>query len=147
MTQILVLALLGAGLLVMGWLQFRKVQASRSWPYTPGRILSSKIDSVTTRGNQDEADQTSFCPAIQYEYFVDSQRYLGSRIAFVGKSYSRRKQAEEALSAFQVGASVWVFFDPARPGQAVLERKASGGTIWMVLGGAIVLLAIAAALK
>ncbi len=147
MTQILVPALLGAGLLLIGWLQFRKVRASLSWPYTPGRILSAKIDRSTTRGNPDEADTTSYLPVIQYEYLVDNQRYLGNRIAFVAKSYSRQAQAEEAMMVFQVGASVWVFYDPAKPEKAVLERKASGGTLWMVLGGAIVLLAIAAALR
>ena len=147
MTQILVLALLGAGMFLLGWFQFRKVQSSRSWPYTPGRILSAKVDTSITRGNQDEADTTSYLPVIQYEYVVDNQHYLGNRIAFVARSYSRRKQAEEAMKAFEAGASVWVFYDPAKPGQAVLERKASGGTMWMMLGGAIVLLAVVAALK
>jgi hypothetical protein len=147
MTQILVPALVGAVLFSIGLLHFRKVRASGSWPYTPGRILSAKVDSLTTRGGPDEADSTSFFPAIQYEYLVDNQRYLGDRIAFVGKSYASRKRAEEALQAFQVGASAWVFYDPAKPSKAVLERKASGGTMLMVLGGAIVLLAIVAALR
>ena len=147
MIQILVPALLGAGLFLIGYLQFRKVHASHSWQYTPGRILSVKIESTTTRGNPDEPDLTSFFPVIQYEYVVDNQHYLGNRIAFSTRSYSRSKQAEEALKAFQVGASVWVFYDPAQPGQAVLERKAAGGTLLMVIGGAIVLVAIAAALR
>jgi len=147
MTQILVPALLGAGLFFFGWYQFRKVRASRSWPYTPGRILAATVQSETTRGQQDEADRTSFYPTIQYEYYVDSQRYVGSRIAFAVRSYSRRKAAEEALKAYQLGASVWVFFDPAKPAEAVLERKSPGGVLLMVVGGAIVLMGIAAALR
>ena len=147
MAQILIIALLGAGLFLIGWLQFRKVQASRSWPYTPGRILQAKIDATTSRGNADEADSTSFSPEIQYEYYVDNQRYLGNRIGFAGRSYSRRMQAEEALKDFQVGASVWVFYDSAKPTQAVLEKKAPGGIQWMVLGAVIVLLAIVAAIR
>jgi len=147
MTQILVPTLLGAVLFLIGLLHFRKVRASGSWPFTPGRIISSKIDRSVTRGGQDEADSVSFTPLIQYEYVVDNQRYVGDRIGFIGKSYSRQKQAEEALQSFPVGASVWVFYDPAKPGKAVLERKATGGTILIVLGSAILLLAIAAAVK
>ena len=147
MTQMLVIALLGAGLFVVGLLHFRKVKASQSWPYTPGRILSTKVDIVTTRGNPDEADTTSYVPEVQYEYFVENQRYLGNRIAIGGKSHGSRKKAEEALQSFQVAASVWVFYDPAKPGQSVLEKKKSGGTMLMVLGGAIVVLAIVAAIR
>jgi hypothetical protein len=147
MEKILLPALLGVGMFLFGWVQFRKVRASRSWPYTAGRILSAKIDRTTTRGNPDEADSTSFSPTIQYEYLVGNQRYVGNRIAFIDKAYSKPKQAEEAMRAFQLGASVWVFYDPAKPEKAVLERKASGGTFFMVLGGAIVLLALVAALK
>jgi len=146
MTQILIPALAGVVLFSIGLLHYRKVRASASWPFTPGRILSSKIDRSETRGGPDEADSVSFTPLIQYEYVVDNQRYVGDRIAFIGKSYAMHKQAEEALQAFPVGGSVWVFHDPAKPGKAVLERKASGGTWLMVLGGAIVLLSIVAAL-
>ena len=147
MIQILVPTLFGAVLFLIGLMHFRKVRASASWPYTPGRIISAKVDRSITRGGQDEADSVSFTPIIQYEYFVDNQRYLGDRIGFIGQSYSRQKQAEEAMQAFPVGASVWVFYNPAKPGKAVLERKASGGTMLMVAGGVILLLAIVVAVK
>jgi len=147
MTQILFVALLGAGIFVVGLLHFRKIRASQSWPHTPGRILSARVDMVRTQGNPGEADTISYDPEVQYEYLVDNQRYVGNRIAIGGKSHGSRKKAEQALQAFQVGSSVWVFYDPAKPGQSVLEKKKSGGTMLMVIGGAIVVLAILGAIK
>jgi len=106
--------------------QFRKVQASRSWPYTPGRILQAKIDTTTSRGNPDEADSTSFSPEIQYEYYVDNQRYLGNRIGFAEGAIAAQA-AERALKAFQVGALGVGIYDFRQGGAGGLEKKAPGG--------------------
>ena len=144
MIQLLLPALLGAGIFPIGWFQFRKVQASRSWPYTPGRIIAATTESSTTLGQQGEPDITSFHPAIQYEYVVENQYLRGSRIAFDQKTYSTPRKAQEALQAFQIGASVWVFYDPASPTQCVLERKSSSGTVLMIVGGVIVVAGIIA---
>jgi len=41
----------------------------------------------------------------------------------------RGKYAEEALARYQAGASVTVFYDPADPGDCVLEREAPKGAV------------------
>lgn len=144
MIQFLVPTLIGAGMFLFGWLQFRKVQASRSWPYTPGRIVAATVETSVTRGNPDEADSTSFHPSIQYEYVVNDQYFRSNKIAFDQKAYPTSGKAHEVLQAYQIGASVWVFYDPAKPAQCVLERKSSGGTMLMILGAVIAVLGIVA---
>jgi hypothetical protein len=138
---------IGAGLFALGWFQYRKVRASRNWPSTVGRILSGRVGTGVESGGEDEADTTSYYPAIQYEYQVAGQTYRGNDIAFNRKTYASQKQAEAALRVYPVGGDMLVYYDPRQPGRAVLERKASAGTALMVIGGLIVGLAAAAMIK
>lgn len=147
MAQFLVPALLGLGLFLLGWFQFRRARASRSWPAVTGRIVDAKVESETSQGDSENPDSTSFFPAIQYEYQVGAQAYRASRIAFDRKSYPKPQLASQALQAFPAGAEVLVYYDPAKPGDAVLQRTNSTGTVLMAVGGLIVVLGIAAALK
>ena len=141
-----VISLLGLGLFLIGWFQYRKLRASRSWPSTPGRILAGRVESETQRGGEDEADSTSYYPHIEYEYTVGATTYRSHSIRFDRRGYSRPKAAAEALAAYPVGRPVDVFYDPAKPADAVLERKNSGGIVLIVLGAVLVLVALATAL-
>jgi hypothetical protein len=137
----------GAGLFALGWFQYRKVRASRGWPSTVGRMLSGRVETGVESGGDDGPDTTSYYPAIQYEYQVDGRTYRGNDIAFNRKTYSSQKQAEAALRVYPEGSDMLVYYDPRQPGRAVLERKASAGTVLMVIGGVIVVLVVAAMIK
>jgi hypothetical protein len=147
MAQLIAPALLGVVLFLIGWFQFRKVRVSRSWPSVTGRILDGKVEMAVNPGGADEPDSTSYFPAIHYEYLVGSQLYRGDRIAFEQTTYPNAKKAQQALLLFPAGASVPVYYDPSQPSSAVLQRKATGGTVVMVLGAVLVLAALAAAFK
>src|SRR5512133_3281629 len=131
----LILVVVGVGLFLLGWFQFRKAQASQSWPAVAGRIVAAKVLSETSQGDEDSADSTTYYPAVQYEYQVGSATFHGNRIAFGRRGYAMPKTAEKVLQAFPVGGSVQVFHDPARPGDSVLERKSSTGLPLMIIGG------------
>ena len=69
------------------------------------------------------------------------QEYKGDKITFgFTQGYGRYAKAQAALASYPLGAQVNVYYDPANPADAVLERKAGGNTLAMVLG--IILLAI-----
>lgn len=147
MSQYIAPSVIGLLLFLFGWFQFRKVRASRSWPSVQGRIVAAKVDSSVSRGGEDEADTTSFFPAIQYEYQVGSELYRSDRIAFNQTAYQNNQKAEQALRAFPVGGIVQVFYNPAQPSAAVLERKAPAGLVLMVLGALMLAAGIFAAFK
>ena len=84
---------------------------------------------------------------MQYEYQVDTQIYQSNRLAFQEAGYSSYKKAFKVVEAFPAGNPVWVFYDPANPRNAVLERKAHGNNFLMVAGAALVLAAIASLFK
>jgi len=145
MAQYILPFVLGLGLFLLGWFQYRKALASRAWPAVAGRILAAKVESETTRGDEDSADSTTYYPAVQYEYQVGSATLRGSEIAFDRRGYQKTQAAEKALLAFPVGSSVQVFYDPANPGKCVLERKSVTGLPLMAIGGLIALVTLATA--
>jgi hypothetical protein len=142
MAAFIVTIVIGVGLFLLGWFQYRKARASRAWPAVAGRILSAKVESETSRGDEDSPDSTSYFPAVEYEYQVGSAAFRGNQIEFGRRVYSKPQDADKALLAFPVGSSVQVFHHPARPGACVLERKASAGWPLMVIGGLIALVGV-----
>ncbi len=136
---ILALAALGVFLIVYSVRSRKKAEASQSWPSTIGRIT---VAEVKQSASTDDDGRTSYAyyPSVAYEYQVAGQTYTGKRIAFGGvhASGSSSKAAAE-LARFPVGGQVTVYYNPEKPGEAVLERRA-GGFAWGMVVGVICLL-------
>jgi hypothetical protein len=147
MVQTLVLFALGLFLFWWGWRTRKKVQASMAWPYAPGRVIASTVRQNVTQGDAHHADTYSYSPFVQYEYAVNQQTYQSFQIAFQEKTYSRLKKAQEALQAYQPGQPVWVFFDPADPRNAVLDRSARGNNVTLALGVVLLLASVVSLVK
>jgi hypothetical protein len=138
---------LGALLLWLGWRNRKKVQASMEWPYVPGRIISASVREDRTQGDQETADTTSYYPVVEYEYIVEQQLYRGNRLSFVDKGQSSRQKALAQVQVFQPGSPVWVFYNPAKPIDCVLERTAHSNNFVLILGGIIFLISLAGLFK
>ena len=138
---------LGALLLWQGWRIRQKVKASMSWPFVPGRVIAASVRQVVERGDAETSDTTTYVPLVEYEYQVGSQICRSSQLAFQEQSFSSQKKAFKLVATFPPGHPVMVFFDPANPQNAVLERKAHGNNIPLVVGGIMVLVAIASLFK
>jgi len=130
-------ALIGSGLLSYGLYQKRKVRESQGWPQTVGRV--SKADLVVDTG----PDSNGCSVSVTYEYQVDGVRHAGNRIGFRRRWYIRKQRAETELARYAVHSEVPVFYDPAKPGDAVLTRESVDGVLLIVSG--ILLLGIAVA--
>jgi hypothetical protein len=138
----LIAFVLGALLLWQAWRRQQKVKASMSWPYVLGKVLAASVRQVVVRGDADTRDTTNYVPSVQYEYQVGGQNYQGNRLAFQEKGYNSHKKAFKLVADFPVGGPVSVYFDPANPQNAVLERKAHGNNFILAVGGILVLAAI-----
>jgi hypothetical protein len=105
----------------------RKMNAVQSWSSTMGTVLASYLERRRS-GNQGSANY----PVVQYSYNVGGQMYQGSKIApgmEVGGTGAGR-----VVEKYPEGAQVMVFYDPNKPSDAVLERKAPAQWIlWLVL--------------
>jgi hypothetical protein len=104
----------------------RKAHASERWTPASGRILSSEVTSHRSL-DSNGTHSTIYEPAIQYEYMVNGQRLQSTHVRF-GMAYgtSWTKPAQDLVDKYPQGTLVQVFYNPANPGEAVLEHSTGG---------------------
>jgi hypothetical protein len=99
------------------------------WPSSRGRVISSDLNRrQDSDGNQSEEAH------VVYEYLVGGTTLQGKRVAFGG---SGAGGARKTVKRYPAGATVDVYYDPAKPASAVLERSAAGGTFVLALVGGV----------
>ncbi len=119
------------GLLVRNLLQVRRAQA---WSQTQGEIVVSRVAAEHKR-LPNSTTQVRNRPVVEYTYRVGEQDYRGARIG-IGEP----TDLEPTLARYPVGARVPVFYDPAQPSQAVLERTLPVSLGCLVTGVVVLLL-------
>ena len=137
---VLVFAGIGAFLIYQSVRNRQKADASQSWPATSGQITEAHVSHHTsTDSDGDSSDH--YTPNVKYTYQAIGQEYEGTKFGFgFQQSYGSSGKAQAALARFPVGAQVTVYYNPNNPAEAVLERKAGGSTLSLVLG--IIFLAV-----
>jgi len=95
------------------------VFATRRWLQTTGTVITSRVVSRTTREHGANSDLTN-TPLVQYEYQVNGKTIRGDRIMIGGGK--SETELERVLGKYPLGAKVIVYYNPADPQQAVLER-------------------------
>jgi hypothetical protein len=110
-----------------------KANATRRWPSTEGRVVASasRAESMLEPGG---THNTVYEPRIAYEYNVGGQSYRSQQLSYgavAGKSDSG--WARGMAARYPEGTSVQVFYNPAKPAEAVLERAGAGGNLLLVL--------------
>lgn len=123
-----------AGLIVY---KMGEVRRASRWPSTPGRIVASKTRKVHTT-QSGGAPSVGNVPDITYLYTVDGVEHRGKRIS-IGAIKADSPEVEAALERYQVGRTGPVFYNPAKPDEAVLERDppASPGVMYAIAGGLV----------
>jgi hypothetical protein len=126
----------GAVAAIVGW------RAAQRWCETRGTIAHAAVRAVWERTSGQTLDWRSWWADVGYDYVVDGQSYRGQRVAFGYRGLSRAG-AEDVVARFPTGASVPVWYDPARPERAVLMQEPAwtglayrtGGGVGLVLLG------------
>lgn len=111
-------------LLVFIFLPYRKVRQARGWSQTTGKVESSEIESRS----DSEGGSTPY-PAVVYTYSVNGQSLKSDRIqpgGDVGGMVAYKTQKK-----YPVSAQVSVYYDPANPSDALLERNVPGYVRWL----------------
>lgn len=115
-----------------------EVRRASHWPSASGRIISCKTRKVRIK-RSGGAPSVGNVPDITYTYTVDGVEHHGNRIS-IGEIAPDSPEVEAALERYQVGRTGPVFYNPAKPDEAVLERDApaSPGVMYAIAGGLIV---------
>ncbi len=97
----------------------------------------------------EDREQVRSAPSVAYEYMLDGKTFCGKRISLA--EVIPEGEIETIPNRYPMGASVTVYYDPANPCQAVLERdlpadfgKGLAGVFGFIGGGVILALLILA---
>jgi hypothetical protein len=121
----------------------REVQRAALWPSAQGRIVCSQMRAVRRR-RTGEATAAGNMPYIEYVYSAGGVEYRGHRIG-IGDISTDSPQAQAALDCYPEGRTVPVYYNPADPGEAVLDRSAPASPAAMYgLAAGVVLTGLAA---
>jgi hypothetical protein len=108
---------------IVGW---RKGKAIQHWPSTTGTITES-----TTAWNYGRI--STVAPKLSYAYTVAGREYTGHDIAVTEVDTASERDALDKIAPYPLGKEVTVYYDPDKPGDAVLE-KSTGGALEGVFG-------------
>jgi hypothetical protein len=96
--------------------EFRQARASETWPVTEGAITAERASRTHRRRKV----------LIQYEYEVGGRSYESRNVRYLDGFHLLTRR--DLLSAYDVGDTVAVSYDPERPSSAALEPGASPGS-------------------
>ena len=99
-----------------------------------GRVVRSFV-WVQTDGDGGR----SYTPQVEYEYTVQGNTYRGMRLRFGQIGSWSREQAERVIARYSPSSTVRVFFDPCKPGDAVLVSGISWGNVAIACSGVLFL--------
>jgi hypothetical protein len=99
-----------------------KARATRHWARAAAIVVESEVVWGTT--NHGGHTAWTWLPRFTYQYEVGGQVYRGGRIAFYRRCTGSR--AQELAAHHPNGSQVQVYYDPAHPAEAVLDRSFPG---------------------
>lgn len=128
-------ALLIAGVIVVAVVvKLREIRRAKRWPSTAGRVIASRVQSRRKQPGDAGYDfhdtEVTNEPFVEYEYAVGGRTYSCSRVT-IGDMTSA-SELGTILGRYPVGTAVTVYYDPADPSKAVLERDLPKGTLWAI---------------
>jgi hypothetical protein len=134
--------LCGLWILFIFWDSRRQTAQAARWPTVTGRIVSSGVESYTTRvGGRGGNRATYFEAVVEYSYKVKDREYHSTKVAFGANVAGGQGPAEERAARYRPQSDVAVHYDPTNPSNAVLETKVAVG--WLMLALAMVFLGLA----
>lgn len=132
----------GVFLLYRGWQQRKLADASKSWPSVPGQVVESHVAAGWSEDSEGDR-RRSYTAEVTYSYQVNGQTFTSRQVSFGAKaSHGKPEPAQAVVNTYAAGRAVTVYFDPANPAEAVLERRAGGLGITFVMGVVFLLIAV-----
>jgi hypothetical protein len=138
------IAILAALFSVVAFVRARQTaRASARWPAAVGTVTHSSVieEQIEDDSNSDKSTIRQirrYQLDLRYAYRVGKRDYIGTSVTPAWTPiYGLRDQAETEVSKYRPGAPVTVYYDPDRPGIAVLEPENKQGSAAPLVFGAI----------
>jgi hypothetical protein len=128
------------GTVIYQGLRLWRVAASQRWPSVPGLIVRSRACVKRQHHSPSGGVRSS---DIRYRYRVDDVAYESDVVCLGGQwDTSFGGPAERRLLRYPEGEAVEVYFDPANPRRACLERKTEAAMFPILIAAAFALLGL-----
>lgn len=139
-----IVSVLGVVVVAATLFDLYRALASRSWSATQGVVKLASAEIVSAYQQTRKPFSTKNQTAFYYEYAVNGETYLGSRIFFGDAFLSLFSflAAKGAIEKYKEGRETTVYYNPSNPKDSTLET----GVKWqavaaLVLGGALIFIA------
>jgi hypothetical protein len=133
------LVILGLVFVVITPLSIKLGKKSENWPQTQGKVISSEVE-IRQETDTEGDTSTYYYPRIHYDYNVGGEKFQSSKYRFLDASMTRKK-ANELVESYSPGQTVAVYYDPAKPTEAVLITGAPKFLYVFAVIGAILIIA------
>lgn len=140
-----IIVLVGGVFCVAEYIRTRRLaSASLRWPTAAGRVTRCDvIEEIIEEKSDDDKSRSSklqhrYQVDLRYAYRVDKRDFIGTEVDWGGTMISGlREVAEKAAAKYRPGQNVKVYYDPERPGHAVLEPASREGALGPLIGAAV----------
>ena len=129
----LILGGIGVVLIVLYFQNKAKAGESQKWPTVMGHAVTwdIKMDYY----DDEDSSKLNYLPKITYLYQVGGETFEGHRFAFGSEpSFPQRGKAEAFLAQFTSKTEFPVYYNPEKPGEAVLSQQMRSMTAGLVVG-------------
>jgi hypothetical protein len=133
----------GVALLVSSEKSKKKAGASQGWPAVPGTIMVSEVrESRST--DEDGHTSIAYYPRVEYSYTVNGAAFTGKQISFGGTlGNSNPSMAQGVIARYPANSPVTVYYNPEKPGDAVLERVlGKAGNATKIIGIILIVISV-----
>jgi hypothetical protein len=101
-------------------------QRARSWSETQARVVRAMVRDRTHGHGKYKAVKA--VPDIAYDYDVLGRSYRGNRVRFGMVEFNLPSNAQALVDRYPEGAIIGIRYNPANPGESVIEPVANAQT-------------------
>jgi hypothetical protein len=135
MVAAIAILVISLGAILAGRGYARTARRMRSFATTRGRVTKREVVTIGGLSREGKWGQGgNYRPKVTYEYTVDGVAYTSDRSTYANQGV-RRSLAEERLAA--IPDEVDVYYDPASPKEAYLEKHTPTLGRYLLAGGIV----------
>ncbi len=141
MASAIFLLVLSIGMIAAGWGYVKTARRMRAFETTRGTVIGRDVTTLTGGHREGRWGKGgNYRPLVLYTYEVGGVSYTSDRSSYAARGY-KKSAVEQQLAALP--DEVDVYYDPASPKEAYLERHSPALGNFLVAGGAVgVLIAV-----
>ena len=143
---IIVFTGIGIVIALFSYSAYKTSVESKDWPTVDGVIIKSEIEQQTSTSGEGSNKKTTVksLPQIVYQYQISGLPYECTKISFSSSSGN----ASKIVSQYPKGKTVRVYYNPAKPKQAVLvPGNTSLNFVPFIFAGVFILLGVGSAIR